>query len=306
MDNDTFTAVPGVGVGHWTDEEGVTGVTVMSFPEPNVAVVDVRGGAPGTRETNAFDPAIKPVTLNALVFSGGSAFGLAAADGVMAEIEKEGRGALTPAGPVPIVPAAIVYDLMVGESSMRPDAEAGAAAYRAVSEDPVEHGSVGAGTGTTVAGWRGFEHLMKGGVGSKSFAVGDAVLAALVVVNAVGDVFTLEGEPLTGGPHASLDFAAAAREFENTTLIAVATNAMVERGELRRFAVRAHDALGACIRPSHTRFDGDVAFVVSCGEVDADVDALGQAAFVAVGRAIEIAVRSAKALGGVPSVGEKP
>ena len=152
MGNDTITAVPGVAVGHWTDPVAATGVTVLTFPEPNRAIVDVRGGAPGTREIGAFGPAIKEVTVNALVFSGGSAFGLSAADGVMAEIEREGRGAPTPAGPVPIVPAAIVFDLLLGDAAVRPGPAEGAAAYRARSAAPVPLGSVGAGTGAATTG----------------------------------------------------------------------------------------------------------------------------------------------------------
>ena len=150
MHNDTITAVPGVEVGHWTDPVAATGVTVLTFPEPNRVVVDVRGGAPGTREVDTFGPAIKAVTINALVFSGGSAFGLAAADGVVAEVEREGRGAPTPAGAVPIVSSAIVFDLMVGDAAVRPGAEEGAAAYRARSDAAVPLGSVGAGTGAAV------------------------------------------------------------------------------------------------------------------------------------------------------------
>lgn len=293
MANDTITAVNGVAVGHSTDSEGATGVTVLTFPEPNVAVVDVRGGAPGTRETDALGDAIKPVTVNALMFSGGSAFGLAAADGVSAEIESEGRGAPTPMGPVPIVPAAIVYDLMVGDPTRRPGPGEGAAAYRARSTDPVPLGRVGAGSGVTVAGWRGEEALRYAGVGSAAIDIDGATVGALVVLNGVGDVFTLEGEPLTDGPHASMEMPEGPPTPNNTTLICVATDSGIyDRNELRRIAIRAHDALGACVRPTHTRYDGDSAFVVSFGEESADVDAVHQAAFVAVGRAIESAIRS--------------
>lgn len=289
----TLTDVPGVEVGHWTDPEAETGVTVMTFPEPNVAVADVRGGAPGTREIAAFGDAIKPVTVNALVFSGGSAFGLAAADGVVAEVEKDGRGAPTPAGPVPIVPTAIVFDLMSGEVFRRPGAAEGAAAYRARSSARVEQGRVGAGTGVTVSNWRGIEAVRPSGVGSASVTVQGATVGALVVLNSMGDIFALDGTPLTGGEPASLEMPEKPQLGENTTLVCVATDASLrDRNELRRCAIRAHDALGACIRPTHTRYDGDSAFVVACGEIEADVDALQQAAFVAVGRAIESAVAS--------------
>ncbi len=292
MGNETITAVPGVAVGHYTDPVAATGVTVLTFPEPNVAVVDVRGGAPGTRETDALGVAIKPVTVNAVMFSGGSAFGLAAAAGISDEIEAEGRGAPTPVGPVPIIPAAIVFDLMTGAPPRRPGPEDGAAAYRARREDPVPLGRVGAGSGTTVAGWRGPDAMRYGGVGSAAVRIDGATVGALVVLNAVGDVFTLEGEALTGGSHASTA-APVGPQADNTTLVCVATDAgIADRSELRRVAIRAHDAMGACIRPTHTRYDGDSAFVVSFGEESADVDMVHQAAFVAVGRAIESAIRS--------------
>ena len=295
MGKSTITAVPGVAVGHYTDEDAATGVTVLTFPEPNVAVVDVRGGAPGTRETDALGAAIKPVTVNALMFAGGSAFGLAAATGVSAEVEREGRGAPTPAGPVPIVPAAIVFDLMTGNPPGRPGPDDGAAAYRGRSTGPVVMGRVGAGTGTTVAGWRGFAAIQFAGIGSASVKTGDATVGALVVLNAAGDIFSLEGTSLTGGEHASIAPPVGPAPGDNTTLVCVATDAGIEdRNELRRVAIRAHDAIGACIRPTHTRYDGDSAFVVSFRSAEADIDAVQQAAFVVVGRAIESAVLEAR------------
>lgn len=291
MGNQTITSVPGVAVGHHTDPVAATGVTVLTFPEPNVAVVDVRGGAPGTRELGTLGDAIKPVTINALVFAGGSAFGLAAATGVVSEIEAEGRGAPTPAGPVPIVPSAIVFDLMTGDQPGRPTPDDGAIAYRNRTTEVVDLGRVGAGAGTTVAAWRGPTAMQFAGVGSAAVAVGDAMVGALVVLNAAGDVFTLEGESLTGGEPASLVPPIGPSEGDNTTLICVATDAGVEdRNELRRVAIRAHDALGACVRPTHTRYDGDSAFVVSFGSRHADIDIVQQAAFVTVGRAIESAL----------------
>jgi L-aminopeptidase/D-esterase-like protein len=304
MPVETITAVPGVEVGHWTDAEAATGVTVLTFPEPNRAIVDVRGGAPGTREIGTLGDAIKAVTVNAIVFSGGSAFGLAASDGVVAEIEAEGRGAPTPAGPVPIVPSAIVFDLMVGDGSVRPGPAEGAAAYRSRTRAPVTLGSVGAGTGAVVGAWRGPENVRKGGIGSAAVMVDGATVGALVVLNAAGDVFTLEGAPLTGGSHAPLEPSAAARLAEATTLVCIATDARVDDpNELRRAGIRGHDALGACIRPTHTRYDGDSVFVVANGEREVDVDLVHQASFAVVGRAVESAILSATALGGVPAVG---
>ncbi len=294
----TLTEVPGVRVGHWTDLEARTGVTVVVFPEPNTAAVEVRGAAPGTRETALLAPGMRIQAIQALVFSGGSAFGLATADGVVRELERDGRGHPSPAGVVPIVPAAILYDLGLGRGGLRPGPEEGAAAYRAAVGEagaaPVTTGSVGAGTGATVGLWRGFHAARWSGVGTAAVQVGGATVGALAVVNAVGDVFTLEGEPLTGGPPVPDPVMAIPPPTEGrTTLLAVATDMALDRSDLGRLAVRSHDALGTCIRPGHTRYDGDAAFVVSCGPAPRDVDAAGEAAYIAVGRAIESAVRAA-------------
>jgi L-aminopeptidase/D-esterase-like protein len=210
------------------------------------------------------------------------------------------------AGPVPIVPAAVIFDLLVGDARARPGPEAGEAAYRAAAGGPVEMGSVGAGTGATVAGWRGFENRRKGGVGSASVRAGDATVGALAVVNAVGDVFTLEGEALTGGsPVPQPPAAPPPLPLENTTLVVVATDGAFGRSELQRLGVRAHDALAVCLRPGHTRYDGDAVFTVSCGDRVVDPDAAGEAAFAVVGRSIEAAVRRATAAGGVPAAEEE-
>jgi len=300
----TLTTVPGIEVGHWSDLEGITGVTVVSLPEPNVTAVEIRGAAPGTREIALLAPGMKVETVQAIVLAGGSAFGLAAADGVVRALEADGRGHPTAAGVVPIVPAAIIFDLFVGDATARPDAAAGEAAYRSRSAGPVAMGSLGAGTGAMVAGWRGFEHVRKGGVGSHAEQVEGATVAALAVVNAVGDVFTLEGESLTGGGPIPPPAPVTPRPLENTTLVVVATDARVDRSALSRLCVQGHDALSVCLRPGHTRYDGDTVFAVSCGGRSADLDALGSAAFVAVGRSIETAVRQASSLGGVPAIEE--
>jgi L-aminopeptidase/D-esterase-like protein len=297
----TLTSIPGVRVGHWSDPEGITGVTIVVPPQPNVTAVEVRGAAPGTRELALLAPGMKVESVHAVVLAGGSAFGLAAADGVVAAMAGEGKGYETFAGVVPIVPAAIIFDLGVGDPAARPDAEAGAAAYRAAVDGPVEMGSVGAGTGAVVGGWRGFDKITKGGVGSHAERTGDAVVGALAVVNAVGDVFTLEGEPLTGGEPIPEASGPPPRPFEHTTLVVVATDARLDRSALQRLCVQAHDALAVCLRPSHTRYDGDVAFAISCGSAEADPDALGSAAHLAVGRSIEAAIRSATPIGGVPA-----
>jgi len=299
----TLTAVPGVRVGHWTDPVGLTGVTVVVFPQPNVTAGEVRGAAPGTRETALLAPGMKVEEIHAIALCGGSAFGLAAADGVLAELESAGIGYPTPFGVVPIVPAAVIFDLAVGDPKARPGPAAGAAAYRAATRAPVEMGNVGAGTGATLAGWRGPQFRRKGGVGSAAATVGEITVGALVVVNAVGDAFTLEGAPLTGGDPVPLAVPPVRpRPLENTTLVVVATDAALDRAALTRVCVRAHDALAACLRPSHTRYDGDAVFAASCGPVPGDPDVVGEAAFSVVGRSIEAALRAARPAAGIPAM----
>lgn len=294
--NDTITAIAGVRVGHWTDRDAETGCTVVVFPEPNVATAEVRGAAPGTREYALLQPEMRVEQVQAILLTGGSAFGLAAADGVVRELEADGRGHDTLVGKVPIVPAAVLFDLFPGDPSVRPGPEEGAAAYRSASADPVEQGRVGAGTGATAAKWRGFEHIRPGGLGSATRPAGDATVGAIVAVNAIGDVFTVEGEPLTGGAHEPGPPAMIPQAFtNNTTLVVVATDAAFDRIELRRLVFRAHDAIAACIRPAHTRWDGDIVFAVSCGEVEGDCDVAAEAAFAATAAAIESAVRNAVA-----------
>lgn len=299
--NNTITAVPGVEVGHWTDLDAATGVTVIDLPEPNLAVFEARGGAPGTRETALLAPSMKIETIQTLVFAGGSAFGLAAADGVMTELAAAGRGHPTPAGPVPIVPAAILYDLFVGANAP-PDAAAGAAAYRARTTDPVPLGTVGAGTGATVSKWKGFAGMRKGGIGSAATRVGTATLGALAAVNAVGDVVGLDGTWITGSPTLAAPEIEGFRE--NTTLVAIATDAKLSKSDLLRLAVRSHDALAVTLRPAHTRYDGDIVFAVSCGEEEADLDVLGEVAFSAVAASIISAVIAATSLAGIKAVTE--
>ncbi|MDE0368625.1 MAG: P1 family peptidase [bacterium] len=291
--NDSITAVPGVEVGHWTSEQHRTGVTVVVFPEPNVAATEIRGAAPGSRETALLDPGMRVQQVQALVFTGGSAFGLAAVDGVVRELAGDGRGHPTRNGPVPIVPAAVIYDLD-RPSGFHPGAPEGALAYHCRSSAPVPQGRVGAGRGVTTSQWRGPAAVQPSGLGSARIEVGAATVGVLAVVNAVGDVFTLEGAPLTGGEMVPGPAASAVTPHANTTLVAVATDARLERNDLFRLCVRSQDAVAACIRPAHTRYDGDSAFAVSCGELMGDPDALGEAAFVATGRAIAAAVTSAR------------
>ena len=196
--NETLTAIEGVRVGHWTNAEAATGCTVVVLPEPNCITAEFRGAAPGTREAALLQPGMAVEQAQAVVLTGGSAFGLAAADGVVRALEADGRGHPTLMGPVPIVPAAVVYDLHTGDPSVRPGRQ-GEAAYRAATAEPVPMGRVGAGAGTRVAGWRGFRGVAAGGLGSALVSGDGFRVGALAVVNSVGDVFTLDGEPLTGG-----------------------------------------------------------------------------------------------------------
>lgn len=290
--NDTITAVPGIEVGHWSDHEALTGCTVIVLPEPNVITAEVRGAAPGTREYGLMQTGMRVEQAQAILLTGGSAFGLAAADGVMRGLLSDGRGHVTPVGRVPIVPAAVLFDLFDGDGGVRPGPDEGEAAYGAATDGPVEQGRVGAGTGATVAKWRGFEHNQPGGIGSALRTAGAATVGALVAVNAVGDVFTVEGESLTGGPHEPGPPAVMPDPLTSTTLIVIATDARLTRSELTRLTVRAHDALGACVRPAHTRFDGDIAFAVSCGALEEDVESVAEAAFGATAAAIASAVRT--------------
>lgn len=288
--NRTLTAIGGIQVGHWTDLDAATGCTVVVLPEPNCVAAEFRGAAPGTREAALLQAGMAVEQAQALVLTGGSAFGLATADGVMSELEAAGRGHPTLMGPVPIVPAAVVYDLHSGDARVRPGAEEGAAAYRNASPDPVSEGRVGAGTGTMVAGWRGLEHARPGGLGSALVEREGFRVAALAVVNAVGDIFSLEGKSLTGGEPVPGPPVPLPSPIEQTTLVVVATDVSLSRPSLGRLAVRGHDALAVCVRPTHTSHDGDAVFAVSCGEAEADPDTVAEAAWEATGRAVERAV----------------
>jgi L-aminopeptidase/D-esterase-like protein len=294
----TLTAIAGVKVGHWTDPELRTGCTVIVLPEPNVTGVDVRGGAPGTRETDLLGVGMRVEQVQAILLTGGSAFGLAAAEGVVRELLEDGRGHPTPATPVPIVPAAVVFDLPLDGGGVRPGPEEGALAYRAAASTEVTMGRVGAGASTSSGKWRGFDLRVMTGIGSASVATPDGhLVAALAVMNPVGDVFGLDGRSLTGGDPIPGPPAPPPWAGTNTTLISVVTDAAMSRAELTRLGIRAHDAIGACVRPAHTRFDGDVVFMTGVGLDRGDIDLAAEGAFVATGLAIEAAVTASQGFG---------
>ena len=287
MEQLTIRDVPGIGVGHWTDADRRTGCSVILPPaEGAVAGVDVRGAAPGTRETDLLRPTALVERINAICLAGGSAFGLAAADGVMRRLAERGIGFATGVRPVPIVPAAILFDLGVGDPEAYPDADAGyRATLAAEANDGHLEGAVGAGTGATVAKLGGVEAAQPGGVGSAARRLPDGTtVGALVVMNALGNVYARDGRPLAvAGP------TPAAPRMGNTTLVVVATDVPLDRAQCRRLSEQSHDALARSIRPTHTMFDGDVVFTLSVG----DGSRSGQEGFLMLGLAADDAIGEA-------------
>jgi L-aminopeptidase/D-esterase-like protein len=305
-----LTQVDGLLVGHWTDTEGITGCTVVLCEEPFVCAADVRGGAPGTRETDLLAPGRLVERVDAIVLAGGSAYGLAAADGVVAWLRDQGRGFPTKAGPVPIVPAAIIYDLWLGKPSW-PGAQAGYFAAASASAD-FTCGSVGAGTGATVGKFLGEERATKAGVGTACLAgVGGLVVGALAVVNALGNVVEPESGRVVAGARLEDGTFASARllytiergwsHSMNTTLVVVGTNAALSRSEAYRVAQMAQDGLALAVRPAHTLYDGDTTFCVATGKLQADPNLVGIMAVEVVAAAIVHAASSAGSLGGIPA-----
>jgi L-aminopeptidase/D-esterase-like protein len=312
--NDTLTAVPGIHVGHATDLDAITGCTAIICPPNTVGGVDVRGGAPGTRETALLDPLRSVEVVSAVMLSGGSAYGLATADGAMRYLEENGLGYKTGLGfLVPIVPAAILFDLAIGRGDMRPDAAMGYAACANASAEPVAQGSVGAGTGCRIGSVLGNGMATKGGIGSASVDLGGGlIVAALVAVNAVGDVLDEQGQILGGLRSADGGFvgvlntlrqmprpAVAASEGENTVIGVVATNARLTKVQANKVAQMAHDGLARAVHPTHTMYDGDTLFALATGEIDADVNLIGAYAAEVTAAAIRNGVRAAATLGGV-------
>lgn len=314
--NDTITAISGIQVGHASNDEALTGCTVVICPSGTVGAVDVRGGAPGTRETDLLNPHNAVNRVDAIVLSGGSAYGLAATDGVMKYMEDSGQGYPTASGiVVPIVPSAILYDLHLGKPGIRPDASMGFSACVSASSDPVIEGNVGAGTGCLIGAFQGAELATKGGIGSYCISLGDGVqVAALIAVNAVGDVIAEDGEILAGLRSSSdapgfvgmlnlLGSMALETEQketrENTVIGVVATNVTLTKSQLQRVAQMAHDGLARAIRPAHTPFDGDTIFAIATGELGQGSPAtIGAFAAEAVEHAIRRGVRKAVSIGG--------
>jgi L-aminopeptidase/D-esterase-like protein len=286
-----ITDVAGVRVGHWTGD--ATGVTVVLLPEGTIAAGEVRGGAPATREFALLDPVRTVAQLDAVVFTGGSAFGLAAADGVMQYLVEQGRGVMTRAGAVPIVPTAAIFDLEKG--GIRPGPKEGrAAAEAAVTDSVVTIGRVGAGRAARVGTWRGAEHAGWGGLGSASARVDDAIVGALAVVNSVGDVIDADGRVLRGSsaPVDAPAFPDPLVDRSHTTLVVVATDAQATKADCFLLAQSGHHGLAQALHPSHTRYDGDVVIGVATRVVEASLDRLRVAATEVVAEAVRAAVRA--------------
>jgi L-aminopeptidase/D-esterase-like protein len=317
----SLTDVRGLCVGHFTDTRRPTGCTVILMPDGAVAGVDVRGAAPGTRETELLSPLNAVEHVHALLLSGGSAFGLDAAGGVMRWLDERGFGVQVGPARVPIVPAAILFDLWIGDPSIRPDAASGYAACEAASTDPVAQGNVGAGTGASVGKLFGIERAMRGGLGSASITVGGITVAALVAVNAIGDVIDPStGEPIAGarsedgrhlqGTMRSMmcgELLATLQPGSATTLGVVATDAVLTKAQANKVAQMAHDGFARTINPIHTMADGDTIFALATGAsgLTANLTLIGALGAEVMATAVLRAVRAATRLSG-PGLPELP
>lgn len=323
--NNSITAIPGIRVGHAHDEEAATGCTVILTEKGAVAGVDQRGGAPGTRETDALRPAHLVSKVHAVMLAGGSAFGLDAASGAMRYLEERKVGLNVGVARVPIVPAAILFDLGIGSAKRRPDAEMGYIACQNASASEPAQGNAGAGMGATVGKLLGMGQAVKGGIGNALLDAGGGVkVGALIAVNTFGDVIGPDGEILAGvrsvkkGPlkigkgvfadSLQLLRTAAGRSVmglaqgSNTVIGVVATNAQLDKEGATKVAAMAGNGLARCLRPANTMLDGDTIFALSTGRKKADASIVGAFAAEAVVQAVYNALQAARGLAGVPSL----
>jgi len=311
-----ITAVPGIRVGHTSDPVGLTGCTVVLCESGAVGGVDQRGGAPGTRETDLLRPLHMVQELHAVLLAGGSAYGLAAADGVMRYLEEHGVGFDARVARVPIVPAAILFDLDLGNPQARPDSAMGYGACQIATDGAVAEGNVGAGTGATVGKILGPGRAMKSGLGSAAVSLGGGlIVGALVVANPFGDVVDPQtGAVLAGARKISSDEMAdtlntmrgivgktALRFASNTVIGVVATNGTLTKEETNKMAQMAQDGIARAVRPAHTLFDGDTLFALATGDKRADVNLVGAYAAEMSAEAIVRAVQAAEGAGGLPA-----
>jgi L-aminopeptidase/D-esterase-like protein len=313
-----ITDIPGIKVGHYTDKKAVTGCTVILCETGAVAGVDVRGSAPGTRETDLLRPMNLADKIHAIALSGGSAFGLDAAGGVMRYLEERGIGYDTLVARVPIVSAAIIFDLSIGNPKIRPGIEEGYKACQTASDKEVAEGCVGAGTGATVGKALGIERATKSGLGTASCKICDGIIvAALLVVNAIGDVINPKTGKVLAGPrsrdnkcfHNTIELLSQGiysyRQNSlptNTTIGVVATNASLNKEQVNKLAQMAQDGLARAINPSHTMHDGDTIFALSLGDKIGDITILGSVTAEVVSNAIIRAVQQAETLAGIPAI----
>jgi L-aminopeptidase/D-esterase-like protein len=310
----TIVDVPGILVGHAEDENALTGCTVVMMERPAVCGADVRGSAPGTRETDLLDPVNLVQVVHAICLSGGSAYGLDAAGGVMKYLEEKGIGLDVGFGVVPIVPAAVLFDLSVGDPTVRPDREMGYLAASRAGKAAVPQGNVGAGTGATVGKLNGFANAMKSGLGTASQRLPNGlVVGAIVAVNAVGEVRHPETGEILAGPRdeqgeivdsltlMKKQAAPLIPPGTNTTIAVVASNANLTKTEASKVAQMAHNGLARTIRPVHTMYDGDTIFAVATGGVAASVDLVGALSADVLVQAVVQAVLHAESAGGLPS-----
>lgn len=317
-----ITRVPGIRVGNWTDPDALTGCTVVLCPPETIGSGEVLGGAPGTRETDLLRPGMLVEVVHAVLLTGGSAFGLAAADGVVRWLEERGIGFDAQVARVPIVPAAVLFDLWVGDGSVRPGPEEGYAACEAASDGLVTEGNVGAGTGATVGAG-----TAKGGLGTAAEEGDGLVVGALFAVNALGNVVEEDGSviagaadeptderavrPVLGGPDPGSDEPSPGSAEgppaapSNTTIGVVATNARLTKERAHLLARAGHQGLARAVRPAHTIRDGDTVFTLATGEVDAPQPRVEELAERATAEAIRRAVRAATSVPGVPAAGER-
>lgn len=310
----TITDVPGIRVGHAEDTDALTGCTVVIAEDAAVCGVDVRGSAPGTRETDLLDPVNLVSHVHAICLSGGSAYGLDAASGVMAYLEEQGIGLDVGFGVVPIVPAAVLFDLSIGNPKVRPTRDMGYAAACLASKEPVAQGNVGAGAGATVGKLNGFSQAMKSGIGSASRVLPNGlVIGALVAVNAVGHVKDPDSGEILAGPRDEEGGIVDSLELmqqhafslippgTNTTIGVVASNAVLTKAEAKKIAQMAHNGLARTIWPIHTMYDGDTLFAMGTGQVKASIDLIGTLSAEVLAEAVVRAVRTAKPAGGLPA-----
>lgn len=308
--------IAGIEIGHATDEVNHTGCTVILCRQGAVGSVDVRGTGPGTREVALLGPERPLHKVNAVVLTGGSAFGLATADGVVRYLAEQGLGHVTPVRPVPIVAGAVVFDLFANKGEHPPGPEMGYAAARDARPVSSKQGNIGAGAGVFVGKWAGFEAMMKGGFGLASIRMGDLVVGAAAVVNSIGDVLNRDGSVLAGAydvdggwmvnryPLRYTPQAGPPPSGTNTTLVVVMTNARLTKLESYRLAQNAHDGMAIAIRPAHMDHEGDTAFALATEQVEAPFAQVAAAATEMAAEAIRSAVRHAHSLGSVPGLAD--